>query len=183
MMVILVPIIVYSIINLDKLYTIIIACSFVLMYFVVVFTIYFVGKFFYFPYKEFVYNEETFVMFASKSSFLGYYYDPTFHVVYNCKEYTESGRVMWVGGVNNSGLEVLDDIIFSSIHDLLDWFGDRKFSNFIRIDVKSKQGEMIQCVYKIGMRKFIITKNLEKLSGCFETSRSKYLKNKNKERK
>jgi len=176
MAIIAIPIVIYSFIKMEKLFAIILTCSFVLGYCLVVLISYIVGKFSFFPYAELIFNKETFVMFASKSSIWGYHYDPTFHVIYNCQEYTRCGRVMWIG-------TDLGDAVLSSVIDVVNWFNDKKFSNFIRIDVVSKQGENIQCVYKIGRRKFLVSSDLDKLSGCFETSRSQKSKFKNKKNK
>lgn len=153
----------------------------VLISFTSIFTLYFTIKFFYFPYKEFDYNGETFVMFVSRDNIFGRRYNPTFHVIHNCKEHTSSSRSRWLERCRtDTWLELLDDIIFTTIYDLNSWFQNEKFTNYIRIDIKSKQGKIIQCLYKIGTRKFLATKNLDKLPGYYEISRSEYLENKNK---
>lgn len=174
MAIMVIPILIYCFIKADKLYSIILTCSLILGYLIIVFTSYYVGKHFFFPYQELIFNGKTFVLFASRSSFLGRNYDPTFHVVYNNREYTQTGNNRWIGGND------LVDLALTTAYELIDWFSDKKFSNFIRIDVELEEGEKVQCVYKIGRNKFIISKDLDKLSGCFETSRSESLKSKNK---
>lgn len=161
-------IIVYYIINFDKLMLIIFSSTSVLMGGVLVASLYFSYKFFFFPYKEFIFNGESIVLFMSDTRLSRYSYNPCFHVVYDCKEHTEYGRSIWTGG----GINFLDDVLYASLNELIDWFSDVKYSNFIRININTKNSGSVQCVYKIGSRKFIVSDKLEKLNGCFETSRS-----------
>ena len=167
-LVLMLGIISYYIFNFDKLMLIILSSLTIVMGFVLVFTMYFSYKFFFFPYKEFVLNNESIVVFASDNKLTRYSYEPCLHVVYNGTEYTEHGRTMWVGGSEN----LLDDVLYASLMEIIDWFSDSKFSNFLRIKLNTKNSGPVQCVYKLGSRKFIVSDKLEKLDGCFETSRS-----------
>ena len=85
------------------------------------------------PYAELIFNKETFVMFTSDVKTKSHINKTTFHVVYNCREYT---------------VENID--IFRS--------------NCVLIDVVSKKGETIRCVYKtVGKGRFIVTNNFNDL--------------------
>ena len=170
-LVILVPFLIYYAINFNKVMLICFAVSLVVVPAITLSTVYAVVKFFYFSYKEINFNGESFVLFSSKERLSHRYYDPKFHVVYNGREYVEAGKVRWFG-VTNDALDVVDGILYQSVTELIDWFSDARFSNFIRIDVVSEKQGKIQCVYKLGTRKFIVTDKMETLKGCFETSRS-----------
>lgn len=170
--VLVVPLIIYYLINFNKVIVITLAVALVMIPAIALPTVYLCVKFFYFAYKEIDFNGETFVLFVSKERLSTNYYDPTFHVVYQEKEYVEKGLQRWLGTSASSALDVVDEVLFQTTMELLDWFSDNKFSNFIRIDIKSEKSGKLQCVYKIGTRKFIVTDKLEMLKGCYETSRS-----------
>lgn len=173
-------IITYYIVNFDKLMLIILTSLAIVMGCVLSATIYFTYKYFYFPYEEFVLNEESIVVFMSNRGVWSRFTQPCLHVVYDGKEYTEYGRSIWVGG---NASTMLDDVLFSSLIEIINWFNDEKFSNFIKIKIKTKNSGNVQCVYKLGRRKFIISEKLEMLEGCFETSRSERKKRKKKTKK
>ena len=178
-----VPFMVYYLINFDKVMLITFVVTLIAVPAITFPTIYVTAKFFYFAYKEMVFNGETFVLFVSKERMSNRYFDPTFHVVYKGKEYVEQGRIRWIGLTDSSVASVVDEILFQTINEAIDWFSDHRFANFIRIDIETEKSGKIQCVYKIGTRRFIVSDNLEKLKGCFETSRSMRQAEKKKRKK
>ena len=175
-LILMVPILIYLIIKHEKTYSIILACVMVVVYLTIVISYYFTEKIFFFPYKEIVFKGKSFVMFASENAFSRVKHQPVFHVVYNGTEYKENGSTMWVGmGNYSSALDVLDEVLVTS---LLNWLEDNKYSKFIKIDVKSENGETFQCIYKIGRKQFFVTDNLDKLPNGFK-KKSKSNKSKN----
>ena len=181
--VLIVPFMVYYLINFDKVMLITFVVTLIAVPAITLPTIYVTAKFFYFAYKEMVFNGETFVLFVSKERISNRYFDPTFHVVYKGKEYVEQGRIRWVGVTDSSVASVVDEILFQTVSETIDWFNDSRFANFIRIDVETEKSGKVQCVYKIGTRRFIISENLGLLKGCFETSRSMRKVQKKKKKK
>ncbi len=155
-----------------NLFMLIFSCVMMLIVPLFIFAItYFISKPFYFPYKEIIFNNETFVLFLSKRSFHKRRYDPCFHVFYNGNGYTTLGREIWVG-------DGFDNLSIALIGDLFDWFNDKKFTNYLRIDVDTEKSGRVQCVCKLGLNQFRVTNDLNKLKGCFEISRSQVKKNK-----
>ena len=126
-----------------------------------------VAKRFFFKYKELIFNDESFVLFASTSSIFGYV-KPSFHVIYNGVEYSRSSRIIWTG----VGALTPDDIIIPYLKDLIDWFSDQEFSKFLKIDIDTEKSGKIQCVYKLFAKDFIVTDQLDNLKGCFKYSQS-----------
>lgn len=172
--------IIYYIINFDKTTLIILSSLTVLMGAVLAVSVYFPCKHFFFQYQEFVLNGESIVMFTSNKVVWSHFSQPCLHVVYNGTEHLEYDRETWSGGRAGN---LLDDVLFSSLMDLISWFGDAKFSNFIKVKIQTKNSGTVWCVYKLGKRQFIVSDKLEKLDGCFETSRSTFKSKRKKKTK
>lgn len=172
-LIVLLSVLIYYIVNFDLIMIIVFSVSMVVVPVIYVLMIYLIYKKFYFRYKEVLFNDETFVLYTAKDRG-DVHYTPELHVVYGCKEYTEFGRTVWSGTGN-----LLDDVLFASLSSLIDWFNDEKFTNYLRIDVKTEKSGKVQCLYKLGTGEFIVTDKLDKLKGCFEISKSN-LKKKSK---
>ena len=164
-----VPTIIYFVINFDLFMIIVASVTMVVFPPLVLSIIYPLIKAIHFPYNEITFNGDTFVLFLEKETIRRYVSDPCFHVVYKEQEYVQKARETWMGfssGVSELGANLL----LRGAMDLLDWFNNEKFTNYLKIDIDSERSGKVQCICKLGTNQLIVTDQFETLKGFFEKS-------------